>query len=795
MQVLNGVDELLKDLVVVRGSDQLSIEAQRNATLLFSILVRSTLAVRRVIEEYRLSSPAFNWLIGEIESRFNQAIVHPGEMVGTIAAQSIGEPATQMTLNTFHYAGVASKKVTLGVPRLKEIINVATNIKTPHLDVYLLDPYRRSMEMAKEIHNKIEHTTLRKLASRTEICYDPDPLNSPNEVDREIMNTWNEMEDDDMTKYSPWVLRIILNLQKKMNKGLSMDSITAKIMEQFQGDLKCWHSDDNAAELVILCRIVSDDKGDDEDEDRIEEDVFLKQIEHNILTDISLCGIENISRVFISEKKYMTIDDGGSIRPDNQEYFLETDGTNLRKVLTFEGVDFMRTYSNHSPEVMDVLGIEATRAALLKELRSVIEDDGSYVNYRHLALLVDIMTQSGSIMAISRHGINRTEAGALGRASFEETVELLMAAATDAELDDCKGVSENIMLGQLAPVGTGSFGIVLDEEALANAPVQQQFDIPMGAVGMAGGMSPAHTPWFDHGAGGMTPVGGFSPIQNVAFSPIGAGAGKFGGFASPMYAPSSPAFAAASPSYSPSSPNYSPTSPSYSPTSPSYSPTSPSYSPTSPSYSPTSPSYSPTSPSYSPTSPSYSPTSPSYSPTSPSYSPTSPSYSPTSPSYSPTSPSYSPTSPSYSPTSPSYSPTSPSYSPTSPSYSPTSPSYSPTSPSYSPTSPSYSPTSPSYSPTSPSYSPTSPSYSPTSPSYSPTSPSYSPTSPSYSPTSPSYSPTSPSYSPTSPSYSPTSPSYSPQSPSYVAGSGALTGASAPATNGNMSNGKKPGEKK
>ncbi|KAJ3300797.1 DNA-directed RNA polymerase II subunit rpb1 [Kappamyces sp. JEL0829] len=777
MHILNGVSELLKNLVVVRGPDQLSVEAQKNATLLFSILLRSTLAVKPIIEEHRLSVQAFDWLLGEIESRFNQAIVHPGEMVGTIAAQSIGEPATQMTLNTFHYAGVSSKNVTLGVPRLKEIINVATNIKTPNMEVYLTDQYRRSMELAKQIHSKIEHTTLRKLADFTEICYDPNPLDSPNEQDREIMTTWNEMEDDDMSKYSPWVLRIKLNLQKKMNKGLSMEAITSRIMEQFQGDLKCWHSDDNAADLIILCRIVIDGKDDDDDGDRQEEDIFLKRIEHTILSDISLCGVERISRVFISESKFMSIDDGGMIRADNQEYFLETDGSNLKKVLAFDGVDFTRTYSNFSPEVLSVLGIEAGRAALLKEIRKVIEFDGSYVNYRHLALLVDIMTQSGELMAISRHGINRTEAGALARASFEETVELLMTAATDAELDDCKGVSENIMLGQLAPVGTGSFGIVLDEEALKNAPIQPQFDHQ--PMYNSGGISPAHTPWFDR-TGGMTPnQGQFSPVNNVVFSPVHSGTGKSWmsgsaspystpgfGVTSPAYSPSSPTYSPTSPSYSPTSPSYSPTSPSYSPTSPSYSPTSPSYSPTSPSYSPTSPSYSPTSPSYSPTSPSYSPTSPSYSPTSPSYSPTSPSYSPTSPSYSPTSPSYSPTSPSYSPTSPSYSPTSPSYSPTSPSYSPTSPSYSPTSPSYSPTSPSYSPTSPSYSPTSPSYSPTSPSYSPTSPSYSPTSPAYSPTSPTYSPTSPSYSPTSPAYSPTSPSYSPTSPAYSPTSPSY-----------------------------
>jgi DNA-directed RNA polymerase II subunit RPB1 len=786
LHILNGVEELLKGLVVVRGSDQLSIEAQKNATLLFRIHVRSTLAVKKVIEDYRLSTHAFDWLLGEIDSRFNQALVHPGEMVGTVAAQSIGEPATQMTLNTFHYAGVSSKNVTLGVPRLKEIINVAKNIKTPHLEVYLTDEYRRSMEMARKIHSAIEHTTLRKLADFTEICYDPDPVNSINEVDKEIMQMYFEMEGDRADQYSPWVLRIKLNLQKKMSKDLSMDYIANRIMDEFEGDIKCWHSDDNSEDLVILIRIVDSSK--DGDEEALEEDIFLKRVEHAVLNDIVLCGIEGIQRVFISEAKYTSVDERGSLKEDNQEYFLETDGSSLRSVLSYEGVDSRRTYSNFSIEIFSVLGIEATRAALLKEVRKVIEFDGSYVNYRHLSLLVDIMTNSGHMMAIDRHGINRTEAGALARASFEETVELLLDAGAAAERDDCRGVSENIMLGQLAPVGTGSFEVVLDEEALLNAPVQPAYGTYMDTGGVfLGGMSPAATPWFDHAGSPNSQIGGFSPLAEVSFSPIGAGASGFYGGSSPGY-PAGIA-SSASPMYSPNSPSYSPASPSYSPTSPSYSPTSPSYSPTSPSYSPTSPSYSPTSPSYSPTSPSYSPTSPSYSPTSPSYSPTSPSYSPTSPSYSPTSPSYSPTSPSYSPTSPSYSPTSPSYSPTSPSYSPTSPSYSPTSPSYSPTSPSYSPTSPSYSPTSPSYSPTSPSYSPTSPSYSPTSPSYSPTSPSYSPTSPSYSPTSPSYSPTSPSYSPTSPAYSPASPGYAASGG--LGSSSPYSPMNYSSPRSP----
>lgn len=412
----------------------------------------------------------------------------------SIAAQSIGEPATQMTLNTFHYAGVSSKNVTLGVPRLKEIINVAKNIKTPRLEIYLTKEFNSSMEQAKKIHSMIEHTTLGKLAAQTEICYDPDPRNSNNPEDANVMANYLDMgDDDDFTKYSPWVLRIKLSLQKKLDRGLTMESIAERITDQFGGDIKTWNSDDNQEVLLLLCRIVSDGK-DDEDDPNQEEDMFLRKIEHNMLNEITLCGVENINRVFISEHKSTNINDEGLIRADSSEYFLETDGTNLRVVLSHHGVDPVRTYSNFGVEINNVLGIEACRAAILKETRKVIEFDGSYVNYRHLALLVDIMTQRGSIMAITRHGINRSEAGALARASFEETVELLIEAAGAAELDDCKGVSENIMLGQLAPIGTGGFGVVLDEEALKNAPIQADaLLLGSGGINYAGAMTPMQT--------------------------------------------------------------------------------------------------------------------------------------------------------------------------------------------------------------------------------------------------------------------------------------------------------------
>lgn len=147
--VIVGVQDLSRKLIVVKGDDPLSRQAQVNATLLFSIFLRSTLCSKRMAEEHKLSLEAFEWLLGEIESRFQRAQVQPGEMIGALAAQSLGEPATQMTLNTFHYAGVSAKNVTLGVPRLKEIINVSKKPKTPSLTVFLLGQAAKDAEKCK----------------------------------------------------------------------------------------------------------------------------------------------------------------------------------------------------------------------------------------------------------------------------------------------------------------------------------------------------------------------------------------------------------------------------------------------------------------------------------------------------------------------------------------------------------------------------------------------------------------------------------------------------------------------
>ncbi|KIR29043.1 DNA-directed RNA polymerase II subunit RPB1 [Cryptococcus deuterogattii LA55] len=750
--LLEQRDALAERLLVVRGDDKLSRAAQKNATLVFNMLLRSHLATRRVLEEYHLNREAFDWVIGEVEQIFNKAVVNAAEMVGTLAAQSIGEPATQMTLNTFHYAGVASKSVTGGVPRLKEIINVAINIRTPALNVYLDPEYSKTEEDAHQIMRKLTYTRLRDITATVEIFYDPKLDSTDIEEDKDFVDAFFAIPDEDirLELHSPWLLRLELDRAKVLEGGYEMSQIVDAIADTVGKDVFVIHSEDNAPKLVIRIRVVAEK----EDEELLgDEDMFLKRIEGTLLDQVELGGITGITRVFISEGKQVVISQNGEY-DQQKEWFLETDGINLKEVMAVDGVNAFRTYSNNCYEVYETLGIEAARNALYKELNGVIEMGGSYVNYRHLALLCDLMCSKGALMSITRHGINRTDAGALSRAAFEETVEILLEAAAVGDIDDCKGVAENVLLGQMAPMGTGAFDVSLDMNMLKDVIVDHRLPVQnMMAAGMAGGMTPG---------GAMTPYDNLSPmwggdkgaLGHAAFSPIQSSANDEGGnFAylgygqSPMHGGMSPA------GYSPSSPaGYSPTSP-FAVTSPAYSPTSPfagaaagaaspwvgrgGYGATSPAYSPTSPQYSPTSPQFSPTSPSFSPSSPTYSPASPAYggaavgNRASP-YSPTSPAYSPTSPMGGITSPQYSPTSPRYSPTSPAFSPTSPSYSPTSPApFQATSPRYSPTSPQFSPTSPTYSPASPAYSPTSPQYSPTSPAYSPTSPAYSPTSPAY----------------------------------------------------------------
>ena len=731
--VIPAVDAFMRRMVVVPGQDPISKEADESATILFKAHLRSRLAFRRLAVQLRLPRIAFDHILGELENRWSRSMVNPGEMVGVLAAQSIGEPATQMTLNTFHFTGVASKNVTLGVPRLKEILNVASDIKTPSMQVFL-EGDDSSQDAAKTLRSLTEHTNLRSVTAMTEIFYDPDVRETiiPEDVDMiEAYFLLEAPQTEDLDRQTRWVLRITLDRQKMLDKELRVEDVAQRLKDEYSDDLAVIFNDDNDDEQIIRVRSIRDKA--DADDDDMEEDVMLKRLETHLLDKLTIRGVPGIERAFINKNARLIEMPDGSLKAkqgdaDCEESYLDTTGTALRQVLAVEGVDTRRTTTNQLHQIIDVFGIEAARSALLSELTNVLAFDGSYVNHRHLALLVDVMTYRGSIAAVTRHGINRADTGALMRCSFEETVEILLEAAATGELDDCRGISENVMLGQLAPMGTGHFEVQLDPKMLETViSDNSRMGLMPGMTVKGSPMEGAATP-YDTGSP-MADTGSFLGIMSPApgnFSPIiGAGSETPAGFATEYgggFGMGGGGFSATSPrATSPFAPT-SPTSPygnqgaGYSPSSPmgAYSPSSPMIDAgsrlggSSPTFSPGSPSYSQTSPLMRPTSPA----SPNYSPTSPSYSPTSPS----APKYSPTSPAGnyggSPTSPSYSPASPNYSPSSPNVHATSPRYSPASPTWSPTSPdAYSPTSPTYqrspgqnvSPTSPSYSPTSPQY--------------------------------------------------------------------------------------------
>ena len=204
------------DIIVVGGKDDLAVEAQNNATSLYAILIRSMLSSKRVVKEYRLDTTALNWVLQEVKARFHKAKINPGEATGVLAAQSIGEPATQMTLNTFHYAGVSAKNVTLGVPRLKEIMSIAKSPKTPGVTIflkeqfefkdvekdaegnYVVEPgedYWLAEKVKKDVMARLENLVLKDLVAVSEIYYDPVITETVVEADKDLIEGYYEIQD------------------------------------------------------------------------------------------------------------------------------------------------------------------------------------------------------------------------------------------------------------------------------------------------------------------------------------------------------------------------------------------------------------------------------------------------------------------------------------------------------------------------------------------------------------------------------------------------------------------------
>ena len=314
-----------------------------------------------------------------------------GEAVGVIAAQSIGEPGTQMTMRTFHYAGVA-EQVPTGLPRLIEIVDARKIPKKPLMDIFLQKSISGDEKKARKVAEELEELSLSKVA---------------------------ELEEN----FEKKEIRISLDEKLLKEEGLRLSEVTKKLEAAIGKDLKKTSS---PTKFTVK---------------RSESSLKLIRRLTTKLGGLHLKGVKGVSRSIV-------LDAGG-------EYFIRTGGANLGEVIKHPKVDATRCSTNDIKEIERVLGIEAARNSIVKEVKQVLDLQGLSVDERHIMLLADAMTMDGVVKSVGRHGLSGQKAGVLARAAFEETLKHLINAAVKAEEDKLVGVTENIIIGQTVPIGTG----------------------------------------------------------------------------------------------------------------------------------------------------------------------------------------------------------------------------------------------------------------------------------------------------------------------------------------------------
>lgn len=356
--------------------------------------------VSRMVEELgdKASDSKVKSVFKRLVDEYERMKVHAGESVGIVAAESIGEPGTQMTLNTFHFAGVAEMNITMGLPRIIEVLDGRKTLATPMMDIYLKRPYSQGQDI-KKIALSVKETRLKDVAAEISL----------NLADARIDVAVDDarLSELGMTKQG------LVSVLKKEAKGLSVE---------LRKELLCFKAKNK--------------------EENVNEVFKLKEK----LKEVVIKGIKGVYQVLPVKR--------------GNEFVIITAGTNLKKVLSLPFVDDTRTVSNDIFEIEAVLGIEAARQAVINEVFKVIENQGLNVDIRHLMLVADTMSAAGRIQGITRYGVVKNKASVLAKASFETPIKYFIEASLYGEVDKLTSVVENVMLNQPVPVGTGMLKLV-----------------------------------------------------------------------------------------------------------------------------------------------------------------------------------------------------------------------------------------------------------------------------------------------------------------------------------------------
>jgi DNA-directed RNA polymerase subunit A" len=347
----------------------------------------------KMAEDLKLNIP--RKVITSIAGRIDHCM-DANESAGILAAQSIGEPGTQMTMRTFHYAGVAEINVTLGLPRLIEIVDARRVPSTPMMNIYLTDGYRFDREKVKRVASKIETTTVGEVA----------------DIITDITN-----------------MRVLVKMDHKMDQHELTPAEVHGRISKLRGLKTLAELNDNVITISA-------------------EETSFKRLQNivDLIRDAKIKGVDQIVRAIIKKT--------------GDEYVIYTEGSNLRDVLNVDEVDKSRTGTNSIQEIYEVLGVEAARQSIVDEAYKTLDEQGLTVDIRHIMLVADLMTADGDVKAIGRHGISGRKSSVLARAAFEITAAHLLHAALTGEEDHLDGVAENIIVGQPVTLGTGAVNLV-----------------------------------------------------------------------------------------------------------------------------------------------------------------------------------------------------------------------------------------------------------------------------------------------------------------------------------------------
>ena len=357
-------------------------------------------------ERNNLTDEELEKLVLKVKEAYEREEVEPGESVGTIAAQSVGEPGTQMTMRTFHYAGVVELNVTLGLPRLIEVVDARKKISTPTMDIYFTDEFKNDEEFIRKMGNKIGKITLNDVIKNFNVNYMDNVITA--EIDQDILD----------------------------ERRLELSEVTGEIEKTFK-------------QVTINNNLLSFETTFSNDEEQIQQGIRELRLLADKIRDLQISGVKGIGKVVI--------------RHEQNEWVIHTEGSNIGSILKIPGVDIVKTTTNDIFEIEKVLGIEAARNAIIHELYTTMEEQGLSVDIRHIMLVADMMTCDGVVKSIGRHGISGEKSSVLARAAFEETGKHLLNASIRGEVDKLTGIIENVIVGQPIPHGTGSVGINMKE--------------------------------------------------------------------------------------------------------------------------------------------------------------------------------------------------------------------------------------------------------------------------------------------------------------------------------------------